>query len=64
MGDTRRGILSDLFLDAVMPYDDHLMIVESANMDNYFTRISKEKNISLEMVGKILEAGENHLILS
>ena len=57
-GDTRRGILSDLFLDAVMPYADHLMIVESANMDNYFTRISKEKNIPLEMVGKILEAGE------
>ena len=57
-GDTRRGILSDLFLDAVIPYADHIMIVESANMDNYFTRISKEKDIPLEMVGKILETGE------
>jgi len=57
-GDARRGILSDLFLDAVIPYGDHIMIVESANMDNYFTLISKEKNIPLEMVDKILEAGE------
>ena len=47
-----------MFLDAVMPFADHIMIVESANMDNYFTLISKEKNIPLEMVGKILEAGE------
>jgi len=57
-GDARRGILSDLFLDAVIPYGDHIMIVESANMDNYFTLISKEKEIPLEMVDKILETGE------
>ncbi len=57
-GDARRGILSDLFLDAVIPYADHIMIVESANMDNYFTLISKEKEIPLEMVDKILETGE------
>jgi hypothetical protein len=57
-GDARRGILSDLFLDAVTPYADHFIIVESGNMDNYFTLISKEKEIPLEMVDKILETGE------
>lgn len=57
-GESRRGILSDLFLDAVMPYADHIMIVESGNMDGYFSNISKEKEIPLEKFGKILEAGE------
>ena len=57
-GDARRGILSDLFLDAVTHFADHLIIIESGDMDKYFSNISKEKNIPLEMVAKILETGE------
>ena len=57
-GDARRGALSDAFLDEVVPYADHLIIVESGNSDNYFTRISEEKNIPMESVEKIVDTGE------
>lgn len=56
-GEARRGVLSDSFIQEVTPYADHLIIVESGDMDNYFTNISKEKEIPLEVVGKILETG-------
>jgi hypothetical protein len=57
-GEARRGVLSDAFLDEVVPYADHLIIVESGNMDDYFTNMSKEKEISLEIVDKIVDTGE------
>jgi len=57
-GEARRGALSDAFLNEVVPYADHLIIVENGNKDGYFTQISKEKEISLEIVSKILETGE------
>ena len=56
-GEARRGVLSDSFINEVVPYADHLIIVESGNKDNYFTNVSKEKEIPLEVVGKILETG-------
>jgi len=56
-GEARRGVLSDSFVNEVVPYANHLIIVESGNKDNYFTNISKEKEIPLEVVGKILETG-------
>ena len=57
-GEARRGALSDAFLNEVVPYADHLIIVENGNKDGYFTQISKEKEISLEIVSKILATGE------
>jgi len=57
-GEARRGALSDAFLNEVVPYANHLIIVENGNKDGYFTQISKEKEISLEIVKKILETGE------
>ncbi len=57
-GEARRGVLSDAFLNEVVPYADHLIIVESGNMDDYFTNMSKEKEISLEIVDKIVDTGE------
>lgn len=57
-GEARRGALSDAFLDEIVPYADHLIIVESANMDGYFTKISKEKEIPMESVEKIVDTGE------
>jgi len=56
-GEARRGILSDSFINEVVPYANHLIIIESGNKDNYFTNASKEKEIPLEVVGKILETG-------
>ena len=57
-GENRRGALSDAFLDETVPYADYLIIVKSGNMDNYFTNISKEKEIPLEIVDKIIDTGE------
>lgn len=57
-GEARRGALSDAFLDEVVPYADHLIVVEAGNMDGYFTDISKEKDISMEIVAKIVDTGE------
>ena len=57
-GEARRGALSDAFLDEIVPYADHLIVVETGNMDGYFTHISKEKEISMEVVNKIVDTGE------
>jgi len=57
-GEARRGALSDAFLNKVVPYADHLIVVENGNKDGYFTQISKEKEISIEFVTKILATGE------
>jgi len=57
-GEARRGALSDAFLDEIVPYADHLIVVEAGNMDGYFTDISKEKKISMEVVDKIVDTGE------
>ncbi len=57
-GEARRGALSDAFLDEIVPYADHLIVVEAGNMDGYFTEISKEKEISMEVVDKIVDTGE------
>lgn len=57
-GEARRGALSDAFLDEVVPYADHLIIVESGNPDDYFTKMSQEYKIPLESVEKIADTGE------
>jgi hypothetical protein len=57
-GEARRGALSDAFLDEVVPYADHLIVVESGNKDGYFTKMSEEHKIPLEIVAKITDTGE------
>lgn len=57
-GEARRGALSDAFLDVVVPYADHLIIVESGNMDGYFNKMSEEHKIPLQSVEKIADSGE------
>ena len=57
-GEARRGALSDAFLDVVVPYADHLIIVESGNMDSYFNKMSEEHKIPLQSVEKIADSGE------
>ena len=57
-GEARRGALSDAFLDEVVPYADHLIVVESGNQDVYFTKMSEEHKIPLEIVAKITDTGE------
>lgn len=57
-GEARRGALSDAFLNEVVPYADHLIVVESGNNDGYFTKMSEKYKISLEVVEKIADSGE------
>ena len=57
-GEARRGALSDAFLDVVVPYADHLIIVDSGNTDGYFNKMSEEHKIPLRIVEKIADSGE------
>ena len=57
-GEARRGALSDAFLNEIVPYANHLIVVESGNMDGYFTKMSEENEISLEFVERIVDTGE------
>lgn len=57
-GEARRGALSDAFLDEIVPYADHLIVVESGNMDGYFDKMSEKHEITLEIVEKIVDTGE------
>jgi hypothetical protein len=57
-GEARRGALSDAFLDVVVPYADHLIIVDSGNTDGYFNKMSEEHKIPLQIVEKIADSGE------
>ncbi len=57
-GEARRGALSDAFLDVIVPYADHLIIVESGNPDGYFNKMSEEYKIPLQSVQKIADTGE------
>lgn len=56
-GEGRRGALSDAFLDETVPNADHLIVVKAGDMDGYFTKISKEKGIPIEIVEKIVDTG-------
>lgn len=57
-GEARRGELSDKFVNAAAPFCDYLIIVEEGNKDGIFTKISKDKNIELDLVPKITNAVE------
>ena len=47
-GDSRRGILTDAFLEITAPQADRIIYVTGANNDGYFTKIAEEKKIPVE----------------
>ncbi|HPT64584.1 MAG: DUF6305 family protein [Acetomicrobium sp.] len=59
-GASRRGTLSDLFLDTVVPHADYVIYVKGANEDGYFTKVSEEKKIPVEE-SETIRALDEHL---
>ena len=52
-GAGRRGTLSDLFIEAVVPLADHLILVEGADGDGLFTRLIEGKGIAIETAATV-----------
>lgn len=52
-GEGRRGTLSDLFIEAVVPLADHLILVEGADKDGLFTRLIEGKGIAVDTASTV-----------
>lgn len=57
-GATRRGSLSDPFNALGAEHADHLIVVKGGNDDNFFSKISAEREIPLETAVNALQVGE------
>lgn len=55
-GATRRGALSDQFVDLVFEKTDYIVMVEAGNEDGKFTAYAAEKNIPLTLLAGIADA--------
>jgi hypothetical protein len=56
-GESRRGDLSDKFIEAAVPLCDYVIVVADGNKDGLFTKLCGAK-IPLDSVDKISKAGE------
>jgi len=56
-GKARRGKLSDEFNKLAAENADCLVVVKSGDEGQFFSKIAKEKKISIELIEKIMEAG-------
>jgi hypothetical protein len=56
-GNARRQGQSDAFNTLIAENSKHMIVVAQGNEDDFFTKISKAKNISMEIVDKISLAG-------
>ena len=56
-GETRRGELSDKFIEAAVPQCDYLIVVADGNKDGLFTKLCGGR-IPMDSVDKISKAGE------
>lgn len=46
-GSGRRGTLSDLFVESAVPYGEKLILVDGANADGLFTKLTEGKDIEI-----------------
>jgi hypothetical protein len=56
-GESRRGPLSDKFIDPVVAKADFVLATEDGNKDGAFTKAAKARNIPLVIVKRVAEAG-------
>lgn len=56
-GDSRRGELSDKFIDVSVPHCDYVIVVADGNKDGHFTKLCGTQ-IPLDSVDKITKVGE------
>jgi hypothetical protein len=57
-GNARRQGQSDAFNELIAKNSKHMIVVAQGDEDGFFTNISKEKNIPMEVVEKISDTGE------
>ena len=56
-GESRRGPLSDKFIDPVVAKADFVLATEDGNKDGAFTKAAKARNVSLVIVKQVAEVG-------
>ena len=56
-GESRRGPLSDKFIDPVVVKADFVLVTEDGNKDGAFTRAAKARNIPIVIVKQVAEVG-------
>lgn len=55
-GEARRGQISDELIELCLPYAAAVLLVKSGNGDGFFTKLCREKNISLIEVERTVDA--------
>jgi hypothetical protein len=56
-GESRRGPLSDKFIDPVVAKADYVLATEDGNKDGYFTKAAKARNVPVQIVKQVAEVG-------
>jgi hypothetical protein len=56
-GESRRGPLSDKFIDPVVAKADYVLVTEDGNKDGAFTKAATARNIPLQVVKQVAEVG-------
>ena len=56
-GESRRGPLSDKFIDPVVAKADFVLATEDGNKDGAFTKAAKARNVPLVIVKQVAEVG-------
>jgi hypothetical protein len=56
-GESRRGPLSDKFIDPVVAKADFVLVTEDGNKDGAFTKAAKTRNVPIVIVKQVAEVG-------
>lgn len=57
-GDSRKGPLSDKFIEPVIAKADHLLVTEDSNKNGAFSELAKNKKIGITVVKKSVDVGK------
>ena len=57
-GESRRGPLSDKFIDPVASRADYFVVTQDGNKDGIFTRLSKSRGVPLVVVKQLTDVGK------
>ena len=57
-GDSRKGALSDKFIDPVVAKADYLIVTEDSDKSGSFTKSAKSRNIQIAVVKKATDVGK------
>jgi len=56
-GESRRGPLSDKFIDPVVVKADYVLVTEDGNKDGAFAKLAKARHMPLQVVKQVAEVG-------